>query len=226
MSDQNLALRWNVNPKVTTAIRIVFLSFYLIHISLYAYFYRLDLLKESVVYLTSWGYWMTFAYLCLVLTFWNESQISDKHSKFLFVVLIINIIITLGYWALIHFFLGDLHGFKKFHFYVTHLLPFLVSSFDFLSNKINIAKYHFTEMLIILFSYFFINFCIVKYTGKPIYSILNWKDYISALFVAFAFGVGLLSGFFVLKINNQKFIHFKIIEDDFEYYYYKLTPLV
>mmetsp|Transcript_844 Transcript_844/g.885 ORF Transcript_844/g.885 Transcript_844/m.885 type:complete len:150 (-) Transcript_844:33-482(-) len=101
--------------------------------------------------------------------------------------LIMNIIVTVVYFSLLH---DEVHAifegqpFVQVHMKIIHLAPLLTSFVNFYLTDIVFIRRHYKALVAFGTMYLTINFIGTKMIGKPLYSFLTWKDYTSILISA------------------------------------------
>ena len=113
------------------------------------------------------------------------------------------------------FFWGMLYrDFKKLSFYqsgvrqlsliLDHSLPLFCLLLDYSVNSMPFIKRHLWGILTLVFLYILIDLAFVKYTGRIVYKILNWKDYISFILAMVALILCIICFNIVYWINQKK----------------------
>mmetsp|Transcript_18641 Transcript_18641/g.17727 ORF Transcript_18641/g.17727 Transcript_18641/m.17727 type:complete len:145 (+) Transcript_18641:318-752(+) len=105
--------------------------------------------------------------------------------------LILNIVITVVYWSLLHeelvlFYADD--DLRFFQVCVVHLLPLCCSIINLFITDIVFIQSHAYYLLYVAVVYSAVNFVSTKMKGEPVYSFLTWEDSNSLIMVGGIFG--------------------------------------
>jgi len=150
---------------------------------------------KAYLFLTTWGVHLTCLSQLLIFIssiiehnssrFWGERYLW-RFTWVLFEILVpMNILITLVFWVFLY---PDLIGrdFKttqKVEFFTSHSLPLIVTQIDFWVNGWMFKYSHLVIVIGFAIVYMIVNLIATFALGTPLYPIITWKDWGTAIFV-------------------------------------------
>jgi hypothetical protein len=139
--------------------------------------------ENSAKYLTYWGLWATLIYL-----FWASFMFSLEtvsigfFATFNHTVVALNVLITI-FWFSFVFSEEITHNLDFYLGILRHSIPLIFSFVEFLINNNVIFYKNMPYLLIFFFVYTPINYIFSAYGEKPVYAPINYKDYMSAMYI-------------------------------------------
>lgn len=219
---EDLVLKRHVNHKKVQIFRIIS-TLLLGALFLYTfYIWGIDEFRRILIFLTLWGYTMTFIYFSINTYYYYDEYPTFKLSTLFHMAFTLECVITIMFWAVIfptqkntstNHLKSDDHSMKVAKFIATfllHLMPIVLLSIDFSLNKIILKKENLSYLLVTLMLYFFVNFIAVMVFGVKIYSAINYKDFASYVYITL--GNVITWAFWKLPLKLQK--HKFILKDD------------
>ena len=163
----------------------------------------------QLCYLSNWLTFATIILITLQIVASNDPNINNRpgllaavHICFEF-TFIFNLCVISIYWTIIHpTEILKYEGFAQiFYMYYSHIAPAFVTLCCYLLLDVRFKASHANPFVLTSLVYGVINYAITKYTGKPIYDFLDWKDYkslvlflcLNACFYAFYMAIVRLS---------------------------------
>ena len=159
--------------------------------------------KESMMYLTHWGHNFEILYFLLLLQDTHKNKLTktkdyemDMQQSFFShlqsTLLGAQFLITFFYWIVIFDSNYPRTSFDWYRDIYTHSVPFVLMIIEFFMNRMCIVVKHLKLTFIFVIYYGFINLFFTLITGKPVYSLLDYKDFKSVLFLTGALVTSML----------------------------------
>ena len=150
---------------------------------------------NQLKYLTYWGLLCTLIYFAYAITLNNSIGVfSGKYSKFNFLVLALNIDITVFFYL----FLFEVESFDL-SFYLTitnHIFPLILTLTEYMLNNSVFYFHNLWLALLVVCTYIPINAIITTNSETPIYDVLTYKDGYTVLYIiGNIFEVAMVTGF-------------------------------
>ncbi len=168
--------------------------------------YKLSILSDAVIFLSSWGFWTTHAYLLLVLIMFPDREVSKRFGHFFHTVIVLEIVINVIFWALINGGTSEHQEGIDWQNLALHLLPVSSMLMDFIINRIYVCKESLKFLLAVFLAYSAVNMTYVFKTGEAIYPGLTWNDWGSVVFIGASL-VMLLGGWYlIILVQKVKYV--------------------
>ena len=154
----------------------------------------LKFLKENLMYLTKWSHNLEILFFVLVL---RETQTAAARQAKVFeqeiqhgplcglhsMLLGLQFLITFFYWMIIFDRNAERTGLELYKVVYYHSVPLVLVSIEFFLNRMLVKFDHFKYPVIFMVVYGFFNLFFTLYDREPVYPYLDYKDYVSVLFL-------------------------------------------
>ena len=151
-------------------------------------------LENSLKFLTYWGLWATqFYFLCSVFNGSYYSVNVGTFAIFNHIIVSLNVLISI-FWFFVLFNGIVEPDIKLYLGILRHSVPLITTFIEFIFNN-NLAFYkNILYILVVTILYIPVNFFYSYYLGTPVYDLIDYTDYQSAIIILFALGLSMGAG--------------------------------
>ena len=186
--EENIREYINFDGQISTGMKVKQLFLFALVASIEAVFPFLwgwEKFCLQLCYLSNWLIFATIILISIIIVASNDPNINNRpgmlaavHIWFEF-AFIFNLCVVAIYWTIVHpteilKYEGDA---QIFYMYYSHIAPAFVTLASYLLLDVRFKASHAYPFVLLSIVYGAINFAITKYTGKPVYDFLDWKDY-------------------------------------------------
>ena len=185
-----IELKQDVTPRSIAVIRMFIASLHAILFVYLFWLYGVGEFKGLLLYLTQWGFALTFAYFATSSVTQQDNRPTRNLSPFFHVCFSLECLITLMYWMVIfptqHSRENRLRApstdinvlmHKKLAQALLHTVPIACLAVDFCINKILLTIEAMWMLFALLGGYLLVNFTSVVIFGIRVYAIIDYKQY-------------------------------------------------
>ena len=195
-----------VHPNTLFSTRLFVLMFYFTHIVMSTVAYGPIYFARSILFLTCWAFWITFAKFILITFHHKPDHHCEFYSQLTLFTLNLNLEVTLGYWILVHPNLEPKFGFEYYDYVMIHIFPLVITIVDFAFNQIEIKRFHWKILLFSKMIYSIWNLFLVKVVlGHPIYDFLDWNGFSSVVVIFVLTSLSMFTGYLMYFYGKRKF---------------------
>ena len=164
-----------IDYSVILACRCAALAFYVVNEILGIIWFS-DHLVHAFKHLTEWGYLMSLGFTALLVIEKPDRQITFDYGSFFHLLLSLELLITVFYWAFIH----PKYNFrnkKQYYLYcVKHAYPMFNLTLEFIFNNIVFRSSSIDTLLIFFATYFVWNIVMALGFNVIVYKMITWRS--------------------------------------------------
>lgn len=206
LATHKINLKYTLKNEYLLTIRIISLLFLFSYLIWFIIEDKATVFEISIKYFTHWCYILTLSYFIWTTFFFPDKKITSKCSFIIHVILIINLVVTILYWAVIFWTTDRDSVYQYYGSYFLHIFPILSSTADFVFNRFHL-KYGFSIFVVIgvYFGYIFVN-CLFTLLDSPVYSVVTYKSVMSYVYLFSALVIAIGGWFLFMFLQRLRFV--------------------